>query len=127
MSTIVVYKLSVTLTAGWRTSNAMAKIHIENDAPKTIQIEREIKGDTTSPKLKMLIAEMEEMSKKLNLCDRGLNIDGIKLTDLRFADDMALITSSVRDTEIRLNDLNNESKRIGLTIHKGETKYTTNF
>ena len=29
--------------------------------------------------------------------------------------------------EIQLNDLNKESKKIGLKIHKGKTKYMTNF
>ena len=35
----------------------------------------------------MFTAAMEDIFKKLNLQDRGLNIDGEKLTDLRFADD----------------------------------------
>ena len=40
---------------------------------------------------------------------------------------MALITTSVKDMEIQLNDLNKESNKIGLKIHKGKTKYMTNF
>ena len=49
------------------------------------------------------------------------------MTDLRFADDVALITTSVKDMEVQLNELNQESKKIGLNIHKGKTKYMTNF
>ena len=75
----------------------------------------------------MFTAAMEEIYKKFNLQDRGINKDGEKLTDLRFADDVALITSSVKDNEIKLNCLNKESKKIGFTIHKGKTKYMTNF
>ena len=71
----------------------------------------------------MFTAAMEEIFKKLNFQERGLNIDGEKLTDLRYADDVALITSSVEDMEIQLNDLNRESKKIGLKIHKGKTIY----
>ena len=48
------------------------------------------------------------------------------LTDLRFADDVALTTSTVKDMETQLNDLNKESKKVGLKMHKGKTKYMTN-
>ena len=37
------------------------------------------------------------------------------------------ITSSVKDMEIQPNDLNKESKKIRLKIHKGKTNYITNF
>jgi len=59
--------------------------------------------------------------------ERGINVDGEKLTDLRFADDVALITSTVKDMETQLNDLNKQSKKVGLKMHKGKTKYMTNF
>ena len=69
---------------------------------------------------------MEDIFKKLNLHERGLNVDGEKMTHLRFADDMALIATSVKDMEVQLNELNQESKKIGLNIHKEKTKYMTN-
>ena len=40
----------------------------------------------------MFAPAMEELFKKLNLQDRGLNIDGENLADTGFADDVALIT-----------------------------------
>ena len=70
---------------------------------------------------------MEEIFKQLNLQEKGMNIDGERLTDLRFADDVALITTSVKDMEIQLNNLNKESRKIGLKIHKGKTKYMANY
>ena len=70
---------------------------------------------------------MEDIFKKLNLQERGLNVDGENLTDLRFADDVALIATSLKDMEVQLNELNQGSKKIGLNIHKGKTKYMTNF
>ena len=69
---------------------------------------------------------MEDIFRKLNLQERGINIDGEKLTDLRFTDDVAMVTTSVKDMEVQLNDLNKGSKKIGLNIHKGKTKYMTN-
>ncbi|XP_072025174.1 uncharacterized protein [Amphiura filiformis] len=75
---------------------------------------------------KIFTTAMEDIFRKLNLQERGINIDGEKLTDLRFADDVALVTTSVKDMEVQLNDLNKGSKKIGLKIHKGKTKYMTN-
>ena len=46
---------------------------------------------------------------------------------MRFADDAGFLTATVRNMELQLNDLNRESKKIGLKIHKGKTKYMTNF
>lgn len=55
-----------------------------------------------------------------------MKIDGEKLTDLRFADDVALIIATVKDMSTQLNDLNRESKKIVLNMHNGKTKYITN-
>ena len=56
-----------------------------------------------------------------------MNIDGENLSELRFADYIALITTTVRNMEEQLNMINDESKKIGLKIHRGKTKYMTNF
>ena len=45
---------------------------------------------------KIFTAVMEDILKKLNLQERGLNVDGKKLTNLKFADDVALIATSVK-------------------------------
>ena len=63
----------------------------------------------------------EEIFKKLDCEEQGVNIDGKWLTDLRFADD------HIKDIEVQLNSLNKESKRIGLKIHKGKPKFMANF
>ena len=59
--------------------------------------------------------------------DKGLNIDGETLTNLRFADDVALMTSETTEMEENLNKLNAKSKELGLKMHKGKTKYMTNY
>ncbi|XP_072051533.1 uncharacterized protein [Amphiura filiformis] len=107
-------------------TDAVATIHLDNDVSNHIHIKRGVRqGDTISPKI--FTAAMEEIFKKLDLEKQGINIDGEWLTDLRFADDVALTTTSVKDMEIQLNGLNSESKKIGLKIHKGKTKFMTNF
>ena len=70
---------------------------------------------------------MEDIFKKLNLQERGLNVDGEKLTDRRFADDVALITTSVKDMEVQLNELNQGRKRLDSAYTREKTKSMTNF
>ena len=41
--------------------------------------------------------------------EKGINIDGEKLLNLRFADDVALTTEDVRDMEHQLITVNEES------------------
>ena len=48
----------------------------------------------------------EEMLRKLDFEEQGVNIDGEWLTNLRFIDDVALTTPSVKDMAVHLNSLN---------------------
>ncbi len=106
-------------------TDAVARIHIDNDISRTVNIQRGVRqGDTLSPKI--FTTTIEEVFKKSDL-DGGINIDGEYLTDLRFADDVALISTSVKDMKKQLSSLNKESKLIGLTMHKDKTKFMTNF
>ena len=67
-------------------TNATAKIYIDKDVSKEVKIKRGVRqGDTISPKL--FTAALEEVFKKSHLEEKGMDIDGEKLTDLRFADD----------------------------------------
>ena len=47
------------------------------------------------------------------------------LTKLRFADDVALFNETTKQMEKHLNNLNSESRKVGLKIYKGKTKYMT--
>ena len=68
----------------------------------------------------------EEIFKKLEFEKQGVK-NRWRIADLRFADEVALTKSSVKDMEVQLNSLNKESKKIGLKIHEGKTKFMTNF
>ena len=95
--------------------------HISN----AFAIERGVRqGDPISPKL--FTAAIEEVFKKSNL-QTGIEVEGEQLTDLRFADDVALCTRDKAILESHFNTLSNESMKIGLRIHKGKTKYMTNY
>ena len=81
-------------------------------------------SDPISPKL--FTAVIEEIFKKADL-DQGINIDRERLQNLRFADDVALVTKTTKEIEVHLSKLNTESKKCRLEIHKGKTKFMTNF
>ena len=75
-------------------TNATATMHLDNDVSQPIHINSGVRqGDTISPKF--LLLPWEEILKKLDFEKQGVNIDGERLTDLRFADDVALRTPSV--------------------------------
>ena len=61
------------------------------------------------------------MQKKL-----GLPIDQVYLQNLRFADDVLLVGTSLKQIELMLNDLAVESVQAGLEIHQGKTKVLSN-
>ena len=79
-------------------------------------------GDPLSPKL---FTAVEEVFKEAHISE-GVNVDGENLTNLRFADDVALFNETTKQMEKHLNTLNSESLKVGLEIHKGKTKYMTN-
>ncbi|GFR93877.1 endonuclease-reverse transcriptase [Elysia marginata] len=81
-------------------------------------------GDPISPKL--FTAAIEMIFRKAEL-KHGLNIDDETLTNLRFADDVALVTEDTKSMEEQLKNLNKISLESGLKMHKGKTKYMVNF
>ncbi|GFO17686.1 endonuclease-reverse transcriptase [Plakobranchus ocellatus] len=105
--------------------NASARVHIDNLESEPFPIHKGVRqGDPISPKL--FTAAIEMIFRKADL-EHGLNVDGETLMNLRFADDVALVTKKVENMEEQLNVLNNISLDSGLKMHKGKTKYMNNF
>lgn len=53
---------------------------------------------------------------------KGLNIDGVYLNHLRFADDIVLISPDIEELKAMLTELNEISKKIGLKMNLNKTK-----
>ena len=105
-------------------NQATARVHLGKLVSTEFQIHRGVRlGDPLSPKL--FTAVMEDVFKKAEISE-GVNVDGENLSNLRFADDVALSDETTKQMEKHLNNLNSESLKVGLKIHKGKTKYMTN-
>ncbi|KAK6763479.1 hypothetical protein RB195_023977 [Necator americanus] len=92
--------------------------------PLTIPIGKGVQGDTISPKL--FTAALQWIMKSLSWEERGIRVDGRFLSNLRFADDIVLFSSSTNEAETMLNELNETGKRIGLRINRKKTQFMKN-
>ena len=81
-------------------------------------------GDTISPKL--FTASLEDTFRNLNWEDKGIFINGRKLNNLRFADDVTIISESLVELETCLNELSVESRKKGLKMNMDKTKILSN-
>ena len=107
-------------------TGSTARVHLDSQVSEEIPILRGMRqGDPVSPKL--FTATIQEVFKTAQLEEKRINIDGEKLSNLRFADDVALTTEDVRERKHQLITVKEESLIIGLKIHKGKTKFMTNI
>lgn len=75
-------------------------------------------GDIISPKLFTLV--LEDMSKTLDWDDKGINIDVVRLSHLRFTDDIVLISTTER--ELKREEMHKKTIQIGLKMNFSKTK-----
>ncbi|XP_044767130.1 uncharacterized protein LOC123323016 [Coccinella septempunctata] len=105
-----------------------ATFHVKiNEDLKTdrIEVKRGVRqGDIISPKLFTLALEND--FKTLQRETKGVNIDGLYLSHLRFADDIVIISSSMQELSEMIKQLNEASKRIGLKMNIAKTKIISN-
>ncbi|XP_030754176.1 homeotic protein ultrabithorax-like [Sitophilus oryzae] len=74
-----------------------------------------------SPKLFTLA--LEEVFKKLEWDTKGISVDGIRLNQLKFADDIVLI-GNITELDEMLNELHLSATKIGLNINLNKTTKT---
>ena len=75
---------------------------------------------TTSPKL--ITATLESIFRRLNWENKGVKIDGEFLANLRFADDIFLCIETPQEIQQMLQELSDESRRMGLNMNIAKTK-----
>ena len=95
-------------------------VHLHKESEK-IRIKRGVRqGDTISPKL--FTATSESIFRRLNWENKGVKIDGEFLSNLRFADDIFLCTETPQELQQMLQELSDESRRMGLKMNIAKTK-----
>ncbi len=98
---------------------------MDNDLSKPFEIRRGVRqGDTLSPN--MFNSGLEQLFKRLNWQDKGININGEKLSNLRFADDIGLLSHSLIELQDMINELQKESEKIVLKANMEKTKIINN-
>ena len=70
-------------------TNTSATIHNDKDTTEIKILKGVRQGDTISPKL--FTAGLQEIFKRVEWSEDGVNVNGTKLNHLRFADDIVLI------------------------------------
>ena len=106
----------------YKETNAVIKMEGES---KPFQVRKGVRqGDTISPKL--FTAVLEEIFRKLEWNERGIRIDGRKLSHLRFADDIVVFARKMEDLETMIRELAEASGRCGLRLNAHKTKIMRN-
>jgi len=102
-------------------SKAKSEVRINSDDRVDINIARGVRqGDTISPLL--FNAALERIFRRLDWQDRGISINGRRLSHLRFADDIALISETSEELQLLLQELDTESTQDGLKINDAKTE-----
>ena len=73
----------------------------------------------------MFTAAVEEIFERMNI-EAGININRVRLSNHRFADDIILFAESEEKLKGMLEDLNNEGKRDGMKLNREKTKIMCN-
>ena len=83
---------------------------------ENVRIKRGVRqGDTISPKL--FTATLESIFRRLNWENKGVKIDGEFLSNLCFADDIFLCTETPQELQQLIQELSDESSRMGLKMN----------
>ena len=101
-------------------TDSSVTVHLHKESEK-IRIKRGVRqGDTISPKL--FTATLESIFRRLNWENKGVKIDGEFISNLRFADDIFLCTETPQELQQMLQELSDESRRMGLKMNIAKTK-----
>lgn len=89
-----------------------------------MKIERVIKQDPFSPKA--INSGLQKVFNKINWAANGLHIDRYRLNELRFTDDVMLLSETMNGLTEMMKNLFEESKYAGLTQNVSQTKILNN-
>ena len=73
----------------------------------------------------LFICPLEQIFKKLNWDDEGILVNGERLNNLWFSDDIVLITDNINELRVMIQERNEVGKEAELTIDIAKTKILT--
>ena len=95
------------------------RVHVDNQiSEKSTNTKRREPGGPNFPQIIPSNNSGSVFFLTAQLRKKGINIDGEKLTELRFADGVALTAEYMTDMEHQLNTLTGESLKIGLKLYR---------
>ena len=106
----------------YKTSTAFVSVVEETHE---FPIEKGVKqGDSISPKL--FSAVLEKAMSKLNWVEKGIQVLGKRLNNLRFADDIVLFANNIDELQVLVNELALVCSEVGLKMNIDKTKIMIN-
>ena len=100
-------------------ADGVAQIRTERLSGKIKIVKGVRQVDTLLPVI--LTAAVVEIFKRMDI-EAGVNINGVRLSNLRSAGDILLFAESEEKLKDMLEDLNNEGERDGMKLNKNKTK-----
>jgi len=98
-------------------TNANTAVRIRGQLSEWFNIMRGTRqSDNVSPKT--FIGNIERVMDKNKERGKGISINGVKIDNLRFADDIDLLEESPQELQRALQLLSNEGRKTGLVINK---------
>lgn len=105
-------------------SKNSARIKLEREGP-AFPIRKGVRqGDPLSPKI--FSSVLETIFRNLDWECKGVKVNGEYLSHLRFADDIVVFTEKPKHLENMLQELVEESGKVGLSMNGAKTKILTN-
>jgi hypothetical protein len=103
--------------------NQKAVVRVENNTTEEIEIKRGVRqGCILSPTLFNLYSE-DVMNRTLSEQSVGIKINGVRLNNLRFADDTVLIAETLEELQTLVNKIADCSEEYGLSLNIKKTKF----
>jgi hypothetical protein len=103
-----------------------AKVKVGKEESEEFQIEQGVKqGSVLSPSLFVAVMDWvlhEALDGKIS----GVEINGLQLTDLDFADDVLLITEGVEEAQKAINRVQEVGRKVGLELNEQKTVWIAN-
>lgn len=100
-----------------------ASVQIENQSTEEMEIRRGVRqGCVLSPLLFNIYSEFI-ISEALVDSERGISVNGVPISNIRYADDTVLLGESAEDLQWLLNKINEVSNENGLKMNVNKTKW----